>query len=693
MKQTATKVFLSVLLVLFLMLSLLACTTEPPQAPEAPGTGEGGGAEDETYTVTFVDHDGATLHVATVKSGQAAEPPSSPTRVGYTFVGWDKAFDAITANITVKALYEPEAPACDHTDGDNDGKCDSCEISVVVIFDIYALNDLHGKLDDGDSCVGVDELSTYLANAYADNSATVLLSSGDMWQGSAESNLTKGLIITDWMNEMGFASMTIGNHEFDWGAEHISDNADAADFSILAINIYDTITGERADFCEPSVIVERNGVKVGIIGAIGDCRSSISSSLVTNYDFKVGRDLTALVKAESERLRALGCELIIYSLHDGYGSSYSGVGYPSAEQMRSYYDVELSDGYVDLVFEGHSHQSYVHVDTHGVYHLQNGGYDNGISHVEISVNIASDTFSVALAEIVENDEYKHLSDHPVVDELLEKYEEELATAMRVLGNNVEYRDATFIRQLVADLYMARGAEQWAKDYDIVLGGGYISTRDPNMLPAGTLRYYDLMSVLPFDNAIYLCSISGAKLKSQFIYTTNQNYFIAYSEYGKSVAQNIRDNETYYIITDKYSVDYKPNGLTAIACLGENIFARDLVADYALAGKLDAQIKELTIAEALALGAPMSHGQFTTDKYYVEGEIVEISQSEYGNCYLCDDKGNQIYVYGLYDGSGNRYDAMANPPKAGDKIRVLSVVGKHNEIIELKSAVVLGVLTP
>ena len=48
---------------------------------------------------------------------------------------------------------------------------------------------------------------------------------------------------------------------------------------------------------------------------------------------------------------------------------------------------------------------------------------------------------------------------------------------------------------------------------------------------------------------------------------------------------------------------------------------------------------------------------------------------------------------MYDGSGNRYDAMANPPKVGDKIRVLSVVGKHNQIIELKNATVLAILAP
>ena len=62
-----------------------------------------------------------------------------------------------------------------HTDEDNDGSCDDCGISVIITFDFYALNDLHGKFDDTDSQGGVDELSTYLANAYRTDDNVQLL--------------------------------------------------------------------------------------------------------------------------------------------------------------------------------------------------------------------------------------------------------------------------------------------------------------------------------------------------------------------------------------------------------------------------------------------------------------------------------------------------------------------------------------
>ena len=123
--------------------------------------------------------------------------------------------------------------ACDaHTDDDGNGRCDVCTVSVLVGIDLYAVNDLHGKIFDGQTHIGVDEMTTFLKGARASGDGMILLSSGDMWQGTAESNATQGAIVTDWMNEADFAAMTLGNHEFDWGAEYIERNAVSAEFPL-----------------------------------------------------------------------------------------------------------------------------------------------------------------------------------------------------------------------------------------------------------------------------------------------------------------------------------------------------------------------------------------------------------------------------------------------------------------------------
>ena len=605
--------------------------------------------------------------------------------------------EAATTDADTEASTDAPSDA-EHTDRDDDGSCDECGESVIIFLDMFVINDLHGKLCDANTHPGVDEMTTYLKNAYATKDHVLLLSSGDMWQGSSESNLTHGLIVTDWMNELDFVSMTLGNHEFDWGEAYIRENAALAEFPLLAINIYDRATNQPVDYCQPSVMVQRGGATIGIIGAIGDCHSSISGEHAGDFYFKVGSELAALVKAEAQRLREAGADFIIYSLHDGYSGSTSGSSITDSA-LKDYYEPVLSEGYVDIVFEGHTHYSYVLRDDEGVYHLQNGGDNKGLSTARAKINFANGNSSVEEARFVPSREYSSLQGDDIVLDLMDKYEDQVSEAGRVLGWNDRDRNGDALRQLVADLYLEAALEAFGADYDIVLGGAYMTVRSPGYLPMGEITFSQVQGLFPFENRLVLCSVKGSDLLRSFIRTTNGNYFISYSDYGLSVRDSIDPNGTYYILTDTYSSTYAPNRLTEVAYYTEGVYAHHLLAEYIKGGGLGERgsATYTTIPEALEIGNSLSRGETTDASFYVEGRITSIINTTWGNLYIEDEDGNSLFIYGLYDSTGAvRYDTMENPPAVGDTVCLYGPImryyssGTGEEKIEMTSARLISV---
>ena len=466
-----------------------------------------------------------------------------------------------------------------HSDVNSDGKCDVCSNSVIAELSFYAVNDLHGKFMDTDSQPGVDEFTTYIKNLYADaEREEILLASGDMWQGTVESSSNKGRLMTEWMNDVGFVSMTLGNHEYDWGAAVLSPNSQLAQFPFLAINVRQN--SQLVDYCQASTVVEKSGVKIGIIGAIGDCLSSISGDFTDGLYFATDKMLTQLVRTEAQRLRKdEGCDFIVYSIHDG-GENFSASRINDVENSdMSWYDSSLSDGYVDLVFEAHSHQRYILKDEYGVFHLQAGGENSYISCADVSFNTVTQEY-VVKPRLIGSNEYasSRLDSDPIVEQIFDKYFPDENPYTTVLGASRTKRWSNDICDLVAELYYNKGKEVWGKQYNIVLGGGYLKTRSPYNIAAGNITYATLFSVLPFDNEIVLGSISGYYLKSQFL-GGKDNYHV----YTDLTESQIEDNKQYYIVVDSYSSTYYYNHITEVKRLDHETYARDLLAEYVKGG--------------------------------------------------------------------------------------------------------------
>ena len=97
----------------------------------------------------------------------------------------------------------------------------------------------------------------------------------------------------------------------------------------------------------------------------------------------------------------------------------------------------------------------------------------------------------------------------------------------------------------------------------------------------------------------------------------------------------------------------------------------------------------SIKDAVDAGAAQEHNTYTENKFLVTGVIESIASDKYGNLTIKDAEGNSIYVYGLYNQTGVRYDALTVKPVVGDTITILGVAGKYYDTVQLKNATLVA----
>lgn len=169
----------------------------------------------------------------------------------------------------------------------------------------------------------------------------LLFDSGDFSQGSPYYSLFKGEVEVGLMNEMKYDAATIGNHEFDFGIDNMARLFKLAKFPIVCSN-YDFTDTPLADIVKPWIILERNGLKIGVFGLCPKLEGLVSSA---NYGpikyldpVKKGLEVATFLKEKKK------CDVVICLSHLGW----------SAEATD---DQEMIPGsrYIDLVLGGHSH--------------------------------------------------------------------------------------------------------------------------------------------------------------------------------------------------------------------------------------------------------------------------------------------------------------------------------------------------
>lgn len=107
------------------------------------------------------------------------------------------------------------------------------------------------------------------------------------------------------------------------------------------------------------------------------------------------------------------------------------------------------------------------------------------------------------------------------------------------------------------------------------------------------------------------------------------------------------------------------------------------------GDLMSFVAASSIKDAADAGAAQEHNTYTENKFLVTGVIESIASDKYGNMTIKDADGNSIYVYGVYNQVGTRYDGLTVKPVVGDTVSLVGVAGKYNDTVQLKNATLVA----
>ena len=367
---------------------------------------------------------------------------------------------------------------------------------------VLSINDYHGALAPAGKNVGAAKLADALKVEKAKNpEGTIIVTAGDSYQGSAMSNLLYGEPVSAVFKEIGIELSAVGNHEFDWGINKITQWAEDGGLTFVCANIYDKQTNEPVGWAKPYVILDKAGVKVGFVGlATPETSYKALKANVENYDFK---DPVATLVNWVPKIKAAGADIIIALTH--LGSFQDKEGKITGEAA----DLFQVEG-VDAVISAHTHQSI-------------SGLVDGKPLVQAYYNGRT----IAKMTFIFDENNKLVSAEPLLDHLYNrpdtlkddvntlaiytKYEEELGPVLvKVLGKTTveldhdRYAGPSLLGEWSCEVMREKVGVQIA----MTNGGGL---RVP--VPAGDITAGILYEVMPFDNTLYTMKLSGADVKA------------------------------------------------------------------------------------------------------------------------------------------------------------------------------------
>lgn len=390
---------------------------------------------------------------------------------------------------------------------------------------ILHINDWHSRIESDNkyqsTCSADDETegkcfggAARLVTAIAErrealkDDNVLLLNGGDNFQGSLFYTTYKGTVEAEFLNQMKFDAMTVGNHEFDDGEEALAPFLDVIEFPVLSANVAASASSKVGDRIKPSMVIEVGGEKIGIVGAVTNDTPEIAAP---GPNILIADDITTIT-AEVEKLKAEGINKIIALTH---------VGYPRDKEL-----IAKIPG-VDVVVGGHSHSLLSNTDDKA-----EGPYPTMIDNPEgykVPVTQAA-SYSKYLGEFTvtfdDNGVVKEAKGDPILLDSSITPDEGVLARIKELGAPIEELKTKVVSastkeidgsrdscrsgecemgNLVTDAMIDRVADQGVT-IAIQNGGGLRASID-----SGEVTMGEVLNVLPFQNTLATFELKGSDI--------------------------------------------------------------------------------------------------------------------------------------------------------------------------------------
>ncbi|KAJ5538893.1 hypothetical protein N7494_008372 [Penicillium frequentans] len=322
--------------------------------------------------------------------------------------------------------------------------------------------------------------------------------SGDAFNPSLESSVTKGRHMVPFLNNLGIDVACVGNHDLDFGVVQLRHLASACHFPWLLANVLDPALGEAVPIANcgaTCMLTSSNGIKIGVIGLGEREWLGTINSLPPNLIYK---SAAQTAKELAPQLREQGAEIIVIVSHQRE---------PNDNKLAT----NLPEGLVDIILGGHDHY-YSHAVINGIHVLRSGTDFKQMSYIE-----AFRKFSGAPGwsfNITRRDVVRSIPEAPGTIVMVDRLTASLkAKVEKPIGFTVTPLDARFstVRQhesnignFVCDLMRSYHSADCA-----LMAGGTI--RGDQIYPPGILRLKDVLNCFPFEDPVVLLRVSGQAL--------------------------------------------------------------------------------------------------------------------------------------------------------------------------------------